>query len=116
MTSDTPFEALAELDKMIHSPARLAILTALSACQRADFLFLQNLTGLSKGNLSANLSKLQEAGLVKIEKRIVDKTTRTTARLSSDGHKAIDAYWERLEALKKSARQWTSEPQKRQLT
>ncbi|PSQ66416.1 MAG: ArsR family transcriptional regulator, partial [Bacteroidetes bacterium QH_1_61_8] len=49
---DVPFERLAELNKLIHEPARLSILTALSSCGRADFPFLRRLTGLTKGNLS----------------------------------------------------------------
>ena len=59
-----PFKSLAELDRMIHDPSRLAILTALSSCRSADFLYLQRLTGLSKGNLSSHLAKLEDAGLV----------------------------------------------------
>ena len=54
-----PFEHIAELDRLIHEPARLAILTALRACRTADFLFLQRLTGLSNGNLSSHLAKLE---------------------------------------------------------
>ncbi|HEY3056658.1 MAG TPA: transcriptional regulator, partial [Thermoanaerobaculia bacterium] len=64
--SSQPFERLAGLDRLVHEPARLSILTALSACKSADFLFLQRLTGLSKGNLSSHLSKLEEGGLVAI--------------------------------------------------
>ena len=59
-----PFKSLAELDRTIHDPSRLAILTALSSCRSADFLYLQRLTGLSKGNLSSHLAKLEDAGLV----------------------------------------------------
>ena len=83
--SGTPFEQLANLDRLVHDPARLAILTALSACERADFLFLLRITGLTKGNLSSHLSKLEEAGLVEIEKRFVEKKTQTLARLSDQG-------------------------------
>ena len=50
-------------DRLVHEPARLAILTALSACQKADFLLLLTITGLTKGNLSSHLTKLEEAGL-----------------------------------------------------
>jgi DNA-binding transcriptional ArsR family regulator len=70
--SATPFEQLANLDRMVHDPARLAILTALSACERADFLFLQRITGLTKGNLSSHLSKLEEAGLVEIGRQLLE--------------------------------------------
>jgi DNA-binding transcriptional ArsR family regulator len=69
----TPFEQIAGLDRVIHEPGRLAILAALSACERADFLFLLGITGLTKGNLSSHLARLEEAGLVEIEKRWVDK-------------------------------------------
>ena len=101
-----PFQKIANLDRLLHSPPRLAILTALAACERADFLFLQNLTGLSKGNLSSNLARLEGAGLIEIEKRIVDKTTRTTARLTPKGRGAIEEHWQALETLREEARAW----------
>jgi DNA-binding transcriptional ArsR family regulator len=88
--SATPFEQLASLDRRVHDPARLAILTALSACERADFLFLLRITGLTKGNLSSHLSKLEEAGLVEIEKRFVAKKTQTLVRLSDPGRGAVE--------------------------
>lgn len=102
----TPFEQLANLDRRVHEPTRLAILAALSVCERADFLFLQRITGLTKGNLSSHLSKLEEGGLVEIEKRFVDKKTQTLVRLSSSGREAIDSYWKEIETLRKSAAGW----------
>jgi DNA-binding transcriptional ArsR family regulator len=102
----TPFEQLANLDRMVHDPARLAILTALSACERADFLFLQRITGLTKGNLSSHLSKLEEAGMVEIEKRFVGKKTQTLVRLSGSGRGTVDSYWKEMEELRESAAQW----------
>ena len=102
----TPFEQLANLDRRVHDPARLAILTALSACEQADFLFLQCVTGLTKGNLSSHLSKLEEAGLVEIEKRFVEKKTQTLVRLSDSGRPAIEAYWKEMDKLRKSATRW----------
>jgi len=104
--SITPFEQLANLDRRVHDPARLAILTALSACERADFLFLQRITGLSKGNLSSHLSKLEEAGLVEIEKRFVAKKTQTLIRLSDAGRRSIESYWQEMEELRESASRW----------
>jgi|SRR5687767_9041766 DNA-binding transcriptional ArsR family regulator len=68
MMTPTPFERLASFDRLVHEPARLAILTALSACEKADFVFLRSLTRLTKGNLSSHLSKLEHAGLVSLEK------------------------------------------------
>jgi DNA-binding transcriptional ArsR family regulator len=102
----TPFEQIASLDRRIHDPARLAILTALSACERADFLFLLRITGLTKGNLSSHLSKLEEAGLVEIEKRFVEKKTQTLVRLSDAGRQSIETYWRDLEQIRESAARW----------
>ena len=104
--STTPFEQLANLDRRVHDPARLAILTALSACERADFLYLQRITGLTKGNLSSHLSKLEEAELVVIEKRFVEKKTQTLVRLSDHGRRAIETYWQEMEELRESAASW----------
>ena len=104
--STTPFEQLASLDRRVHDPARLAILTALSACERADFLYLQRITGLTKGNLSSHLSKLEEAELVVIEKRFVEKKTQTLVRLSGNGRQAIESYWREMEELRESAARW----------
>jgi DNA-binding transcriptional ArsR family regulator len=93
----TPFEHLAGLNRLVHEPARLAILTALSACDKADFLFLLNITGLTKGNLSSHLSKLEQAGLVEIEKRFEGKTPVTYLMLTLEGKDALKEYWKRFE-------------------
>lgn len=93
---------LPEIDRLVHEPARLAILTALSSCRTADFLFLQNATGLSKGNLSVQLSKLEEAGLIRIRKEIVDKKTHTTASLSVRGEREIATYWKTMDRLRQA--------------
>jgi DNA-binding transcriptional ArsR family regulator len=106
----TPFEQLASLDRLVHDPARLAILTALAACERADFLFLQRITGLTKGNLSSHLAKLEEARLVEVEKRFVDKKTQTLVCLSGAGREAVEGYWKEMDALRKSAVRWRPSP------
>jgi DNA-binding MarR family transcriptional regulator len=103
---DVPFERLAELDKLIHEPARLSILTALSSCGTADFPFLRRLTGLTKGNLSSHLSRLKEAGLVDVEKQFEDKTPVTTVQLSEQGRRTIARYWDELQALREEADRW----------
>ena len=100
-----PFEELANLDKLIHEPARLAIMTALSACSTADFTFLLQLTGLSKGNLSSHLSKLEEGGLVQIEKRFVGKTPNTLVSLTQQGQEAITRHWLLLDKLREATRE-----------
>ncbi len=100
------FEELAALDKLIHEPARLAILTALSACESADFLFLGRLTGLSKGNLSSHLSKLEEAKLVQIEKQFIGKKPNTLLSLTENGRIAINRHWQQLDNLRNGAQAW----------
>lgn len=95
-----PFEELANLDKLLHEPARLAIMTALSASESADFTFLQRLTGLTKGNLSAHLSKLEEAGMVRIEKQFIGKIPNTLVRPTEEGRAAIEDHWQQLERLR----------------
>jgi DNA-binding MarR family transcriptional regulator len=88
------------LDRLIHEPGRLAILTVLSSVQAADFVFLQRTTGLTKGNLSSHLTKLEEAGLVTIEKRFVRKKPNTNVALTTDGKRRIAHHWEQLQRLK----------------
>lgn len=88
---------LIELDRLIHEPARLLILTILASVASADFLFLQRETGLTKGNLSAHLSRLEEAGYVKIEKTFKGKLPLTVCRLTSGGQKALAQYRRQLQ-------------------
>ncbi|MGA7911830.1 MAG: transcriptional regulator [Candidatus Dormiibacterota bacterium] len=88
----------------MHEPARLVILTALASCASADFVFLQRVTRLTNGNLSAHLSKLNEAGLVGIEKRFVDKKPNTRVAITAKGRHAVDQHWARLEQLRAGAR------------
>ena len=104
-----PFESLASLDKLIHEPARLAILTALSGVVEADFLFLEQLTGLTKGNLSTHLSKLEDAGMVKINKKFAGKKPVTKIQLSKEGQVAIEAYWKHLQELKEKSSTWQNQ-------
>ena len=98
-----PFEELVGLNRLIHEPVRLAIMTALSTCDKAEFLFLQQLFGLTMGNLSSHLSKLEEAGFVKIEKQFVGKKPTTMVSLTQNGRAAIEHHWQQLQQLQKSA-------------
>ena len=88
------------LDRLIHEPGRLAILTVLSSVEDADFVFLQRATGLTKGNLSSHLTKLEEAGLVEIEKRFIRKKPNTNVALTAVGRQRIANHWSQLERLK----------------
>jgi DNA-binding transcriptional ArsR family regulator len=88
------------LDRLIHEPGRLAILTVLSSVKDADFVFLQRATGLTKGNLSSHLSKLEDAGLVAIEKRFVRKKPNTNVALTPEGKRRVAHHWDQLERLR----------------
>jgi DNA-binding MarR family transcriptional regulator len=88
------------LDRLIHEPGRLAILTVLSSVQAADFVFLQRTTRLTKGNLSSHLTKLEEAGLIEIHKRFVGKKPNTNVTLTAAGKQRIARHWDQLERLK----------------
>jgi DNA-binding MarR family transcriptional regulator len=89
--------SVTELDRLIHEPARLLIVTILASVASADFLFLQRETGLTKGNLSAHLSRLEEAGYVKIEKTFKGKLPLTVCKLTASGKKALTQYRQQLQ-------------------
>jgi DNA-binding MarR family transcriptional regulator len=89
------------LDRLVHEPGRLAIMTVLSSVRSADFTFLQQVTGLTKGNLSSHLTKLEAAGLLTIEKQFVRKRSQTTATLTPEGRQRIDEHWAQLDRLKR---------------
>lgn len=92
-------KAINGIDRLIHEPARLAIMAALSACESADFQALLNLTGLSKGNLSAQLRKLEEGGYLSIRKSFKGNYPYTTAGLTKDGRAAFKTYWAQVQEL-----------------
>ena len=91
--------SLAEVDRLIHEPARLVIITILSAVDSADFIYLQRETGLSKGNLSSHLSKLAEAKYIKIEKTYRGKIPLTLCSLTEIGQQAYQDYRKNLRNL-----------------
>jgi DNA-binding MarR family transcriptional regulator len=93
-------QSLALPNRLVHEPARLAILTVLCSCESADFLFLRRVTGLSKGNLSVQLVNLEQAGLVVITKEIVERKMRTTVKLSKAGAAEIKEYWQAMDNIR----------------
>jgi DNA-binding MarR family transcriptional regulator len=101
-----PFEEMTSLDRLVHEPSRLAILTALSACRAADFLYLQTLTGLTKGNLSGHLGKLEAGGLVTITKSFKGKMPNTNIAITPAGRDAVRQHWKRLDQLRRAASRW----------
>jgi DNA-binding MarR family transcriptional regulator len=80
---------LADIDQVIHAPARLMVLTYLFVVESADFVFLRNMTGMTWGNLSTHLSKLEETGYVRIEKGFKGKKPHTMIRLTQEGREAF---------------------------
>lgn len=88
-----------DLDRLIHQPSRLRILTTLAAVEGTDFLYLLRETGLTKGNLSSHLSKLEDAGLVAIDKTYEGKTPLTLCRLTADGRERLARYGDRLRSV-----------------
>jgi DNA-binding MarR family transcriptional regulator len=85
-------QELASLDRMIHEPARLMILTVLYAVPEADFLYLQNECGLTQGNLSSHIAKLEQGRYVAVEKTFRGKYPLTICRLTPRGRKAFEGY------------------------
>ena len=96
---DAPLKAILDVDRMIHEPARLAILTVLSAAEQVEFLFLLNVTGLSKGNLSAQAQKLEAAGYVETTKGFRGRVPVTSFRITTAGRKALAAYHSQMRAF-----------------
>jgi len=93
------YSALAEIDRLVHEPARLAIMALLYVVESADFTFLVNQTGLSWGNLSAHMSKLEEAGYLDVEKRFKGRRPNTNLRLTTAGRSALEEYRRRLKQV-----------------
>jgi len=89
----------AELDRLIHEPARLTLTALLFAVEEADFLYLLRESGLTKGNLSSHLAKLEEADYVEIEKSFVGKIPRTVCRLTPEGREAFKSYRAHLKRI-----------------
>ncbi len=87
------------LDRVVHEPARLAILAVLSGAEEVDFAFMQAATGLTKGNLSRQAAKLEEAGYITIRKYFKGKIPATGYRITPEGREAFARYWERIAAI-----------------
>ena len=85
-------QQLAEVDRIIHEPSRLMVVALLAAVKEADFQYLLQSTGLTKGNLSVHLSKLEEAGYIAIEKTFRGKYPLTICRLTDRGRDVLANY------------------------
>ena len=96
---DPAIQPILALDRMVHEPARLAILTVLAAAEEVAFLFLQRVTGLSKGNLSSHTQKLEAAGFLETLKTFQGRIPVTSFRITEEGRTALGAYHQQLRAL-----------------
>lgn len=90
--SDPNLYPLANIDQVIHAPGRLMVLTYLYVVESADFVYLMRLTGLTWGNLSTHLSKLEEAGYIEMVKEFQGKKPHTIIRLTAQGRSAFRNY------------------------
>ena len=91
---------MSEIDRVIHEPARLRILTILSGVDATDFSFLLSTLGLTKGNLSSHMDKLEKAGFVDINKSFNGRVPHTEFRITDEGRQALTQYWRDLDAIR----------------
>jgi DNA-binding transcriptional ArsR family regulator len=88
-----------QIDELIHSRIRLAILAVLVSVEEAEFTFLRDKVNSTDGNVSIHLKKLEEAGYISVDKRFVKKKPLSKYRLTSEGRRAFELYVEKLEKL-----------------
>jgi DNA-binding MarR family transcriptional regulator len=88
-----------ELDRLIHEPARLVLVSNLYVVEEADFVYLSRRTGLTDGNISSHMARLEKAGYVSIDKTIVGKRPRTTYALTAEGRSAYERYRQQVRGL-----------------
>mgnify|MGYP006273317971 FL=1 len=88
--------AILDIDRLVHEPARLVLLSILYAVESADFNYLSGETDLTKGNLSSHLSRLEDAAYIHVEKTYKGKTPLTIYRITADGGHALETYLSRM--------------------
>lgn len=91
---------MTDIDRVIHEPVRLRILSILTGVDVVDFTFLVSTLGLSRGNLSSHMDKLERAGYVEIQKGFNGKVPRTEYRLTDTGRTALTGYWAALDQIR----------------
>ena len=95
---------LKNIDRLIHEPTRLMIMTQLYVVESADFLFLQNQLQMTPGNLSSHLSKLEEAGYVEIVKEFIERKPHTALTLTKKGRDAFNEYRKNIKKVLEDTR------------
>ena len=96
---ERPTTGLEGIDRLIHEPARLAIMACLYVLEEADWLFLVRETGLTFGNLASHLTRLEAFGYVEVEKTFIDRKPHTVVRMTNQGRVAFDRYREQMRGL-----------------
>jgi DNA-binding transcriptional ArsR family regulator len=95
-------QELSKLDRVVHEPARLMIMTVLYATAESDFLYVQRECGFTQGNLSSHLVRLEEAGYVRIDKTFKGKYPLTICRLTQTGREALESYFRAMRVVSSS--------------
>ena len=95
---------MADLDPVIHQPTRLRLMMMLSGVAAADFTFLQNSLGLSNGNLSTHMAKLEQAQYVTVTKTFEGKLPKTRYQLTDLGRERLEQYWRELDEIRGQGR------------
>lgn len=85
-------KAVASLDKVLHEPARLSVVACLAVVDEADFVFLQSQTGMTGGNLSSHVRKLEDAGYITVRKEFNGAKPRTSFTLTDAGRASFTEY------------------------
>jgi DNA-binding MarR family transcriptional regulator len=97
--NDPRLAALSGLDPLVHAPARLMVMTYLYVVEQIDYVYLHRVSGLSWGNLSKHLRKLEEAGYLETEKTFEDKKPKTSIRLTDKGRRAYREYKDSIQEV-----------------
>ena len=90
--TDLPASPLDEVDRLIHEPARLKLIALLYVLESADFTFLMSQAGMTWGNLSSHMTKLEEAGYLEVEKTFKGRRPNTMLKLTDKGRQAFQTY------------------------
>jgi DNA-binding transcriptional ArsR family regulator len=99
---DSLCSSISNIDRIIHEPSRMHIMAILLEVECADYVFLMNQTGMTWGNLSSHLSKLESAGYVRIDKEFVGKKSHTLVSISEEGKIQLGRYRSEMDGLLKS--------------
>ena len=92
-------ETYDQIDRVIHAPARLFIMTTLYVIEGGDMVFLKKQTNLSWGNLSVQVSHLEDAGYVAVKKEFVENKPHTVVSMTPDGRIAFEEYRNHIKGI-----------------